>query len=337
MPTLKKAKKDEDKTKQALSYFVSKGYTPEVASGIVGNLVHESRLNTGAEGDKGFKGGSSFGLAQWRGDRLTRLKKAYGDNWTDFNNQLEFVDWELNNTHKNAGEMLRRSKNVYDAGRVFSDYYEIPQKKYNENKARQLDVNSVASLIGKINISEKEQKTITPTQNTQYNSTPQSTTDVTNLPETEKIVNFEKEQAKIAQATNQIEQDFLKEYQESFSQQEEVEQEEQLVYQLPQTNYVDMFNQVSQFVDAPIAQQGGQQNYTENELAFLSEIATKDNKGQYNHPGKITEISSPNITMKNLNYDVLGISKQTGEKKLMKPEKNYFFKNTKDVIEIPLK
>ena len=348
-----------------------------------------------------------------------------------------------------------------------------------------------------------EQEIPTSNQPQQYSYTPQNTTTVTNLPKTEKIVNSEEEQAKIAQATNQKEQDFLKEYQESFSQQEEVEQEEEPVYQLPQTNYVDMFNQVSQFIDSGVAQQGGekdmygnnvtakiidfdedrsiydgrtntiklgtdyrtwvkndngqekliahesyhgkqlkedrtnydiayntdnkfwaqmqkrpemmstdnvwrnfhnrkdiesnqavnnfaqqvpeaeffrdafgniafnkkveqqqyfnptteegeayfyqntgeeyhklqqggQQNYTQNELAFLSEIAIKDNQGQYNHPGKITQISSSNITMKNVRQALMGVSLETGEQRIMYPNKDYFFKNTKNVLEIPI-
>jgi hypothetical protein len=85
----------------------------------------------------------------------------------------------------------------------------------------------------------------------------------------------------------------------------------------------------------PQYQQGGE--YSESELAFLSEIAIKDNQGQYNHPDKITEINSPNITMKGLTKPLLGISKETGETKYMLPNKDYKFgKNTKNVIEIPL-
>ena len=87
--------------------------------------------------------------------------------------------------------------------------------------------------------------------------------------------------------------------------------------------------------ETPKYQQGG--NYTEAELNFLSDIAIKDNQGQYNHPGKVTEINSPNITMKGLDYSVLGISKETGEQIKMQPNKDYFFKNTKNVIEIPTK
>lgn len=49
-----------------------------------------------------------------------------------------------------------------------------------------------------------------------------------------------------------------------------------------------------------------------------------DPMGQWAHPGKITTIPSNDITMKGVNYDVLGVS-NTGDKKLMKPGKNYKF------------
>jgi hypothetical protein len=49
-----------------------------------------------------------------------------------------------------------------------------------------------------------------------------------------------------------------------------------------------------------------------------------DSMGQWAHPGEITTIPSNDITMKGVNYDVMGIS-NTGDKKLMKPGKNYKF------------
>jgi hypothetical protein len=49
-----------------------------------------------------------------------------------------------------------------------------------------------------------------------------------------------------------------------------------------------------------------------------------DPMGQWAHPGEVTTIPGNDITMKGVNYDVLGVS-NTGDKKLMKPEKNYKF------------
>jgi hypothetical protein len=60
----------------------------------------------------------------------------------------------------------------------------------------------------------------------------------------------------------------------------------------------------------------------------------KDNKGQWNHPGEITEIDSNFITMKGVNYPVLGVS-DSGDSKIMLPDKNYKFKGNR-VTEYPL-
>jgi hypothetical protein len=60
----------------------------------------------------------------------------------------------------------------------------------------------------------------------------------------------------------------------------------------------------------------------------------KDDRGQWNHPGEITEIGSNQITMQGVPYPVLGVS-DTGDVKLMKPGKDYKFKGKK-VTEFPM-
>lgn len=60
----------------------------------------------------------------------------------------------------------------------------------------------------------------------------------------------------------------------------------------------------------------------------------EDNKGQWAHPGEITKINSNNITMKNVNQKLLGIS-DTGDMQLMYPEQEYKFKG-KNVTEFPI-
>ena len=60
----------------------------------------------------------------------------------------------------------------------------------------------------------------------------------------------------------------------------------------------------------------------------------KDNRGQWVHPGKVTEIDSNYITMEGVPYDVVGVS-DAGDTKLMKPGKNYKFKGKK-VTEYPV-
>jgi hypothetical protein len=60
----------------------------------------------------------------------------------------------------------------------------------------------------------------------------------------------------------------------------------------------------------------------------------KDNRGQWAHPGEVTEIDSNYITMEGVPYDVIGVS-DAGDTKLMKPGKNYKFKGKK-VTEFPV-
>lgn len=60
----------------------------------------------------------------------------------------------------------------------------------------------------------------------------------------------------------------------------------------------------------------------------------KDDRGQWAHPGEITEIGSNQITMQGVPYPVLGISDK-GDMKLMQPGKNYKFKGKK-VTEFPM-
>ena len=118
----------------------------------------------------------------------------------------------------------------------------------------------------------------------------------------------------------QKEQDFLdyfKQNKEQLAQLYPTEQEQPRA-EAPQLTALDYYNQANQILSA---QQGG---------------VITDNRGQWAHPGEVTRITSPNITMQNVNYPVLGVSEQTGEQKLMMPNLNYFFDNTSSVVEYPI-
>lgn len=108
-----------DRTAHAMGYFQSRGYTKEQAAGIVGNLLAESTLNTGARnGGDGADGSDSIGIAQWNSDRAKALKKFAAMNhadWRDFGIQLAFVEHELKTSEKAAGNALRSAKDVREA------------------------------------------------------------------------------------------------------------------------------------------------------------------------------------------------------------------------------
>lgn len=60
----------------------------------------------------------------------------------------------------------------------------------------------------------------------------------------------------------------------------------------------------------------------------------KDDMGQWAHPGEVTEIGSNRITMKGVDYPVIGVS-DTGDTRLMYPGEEHQFKGKK-VTEFPM-
>ncbi len=119
---------------QAISYFMKQGWSKEQAAGIASNIARESSWNTGAKGD----GGKAFGLAQWHPDRQANFQKQFGKpiQQASFAEQLAFIDWELKNTEKKAGDQLRSSKTAGEAGAAVSRYYERPRDRDAEMSAR---------------------------------------------------------------------------------------------------------------------------------------------------------------------------------------------------------
>ena len=119
-----KAAGGSQNAEEALKFFQSAGWTKEQAAGIVGNLQAESgkNLDTHAVGD----GGKAKGIAQWHPDRQATFRKQMG---TDIENsslqdQLKFIDWELKNTEKSAGDKLRAATSAAQAAQIIDKNYE---------------------------------------------------------------------------------------------------------------------------------------------------------------------------------------------------------------------
>ena len=123
-----------------INYFVNKGLTRIQAKGIYGNLMQESGGNIQAISSDGY---NSYGLAQWTGPRKQKLFEMYGPNPT-IEQQLDFLWWELNNTHKDALRALKQAKTVYDATKIFMDRFERPHKDYANVNRRLKYANSLA-------------------------------------------------------------------------------------------------------------------------------------------------------------------------------------------------
>ena len=101
--------------------------------------MQESRGNIRAVSSDG---NNSYGLAQWTGPRKQKLFSMYGPNPTA-RQQLDFLWWELNNTHKDALASLRRTNTVSDATRVFMNQFERPHKDYANFSKRLKYANSI--------------------------------------------------------------------------------------------------------------------------------------------------------------------------------------------------
>jgi hypothetical protein len=110
------------------------GWKDFQAAAMVGNLMRESypdlRSNVWGDwmiGKKIVKAGTTgatptaFGIGQWRNDRLDNLKKFAKDNkrhLEDIDIQARFVDWELRNSEKYSGNLLKASTNLTEAMRA---------------------------------------------------------------------------------------------------------------------------------------------------------------------------------------------------------------------------
>ena len=130
--------------KKAYNYYLNRGVKPNVAAGIVGNLYKESGLNPMAVGDKG----TAFGVAQWRGDRLSNLKKyasSKGRSYTDLTTQLDFI---LDEQGENQVLTLMGNQSPEVAAKTFADRYERPNPKYADYSTR----SSVAKQLGKMKL-----------------------------------------------------------------------------------------------------------------------------------------------------------------------------------------
>lgn len=122
-----------------IKYFMNKGLTKSQAKGIYGNLMQESGGNLRAVSKDGH---NSYGLAQWTGSRKTKLFSMYGRN-PSLKQQLDFLWWELNNTHTDALQALKNTNTVSGATKVFMDKFERPHKRYQYFNRRLKYANSI--------------------------------------------------------------------------------------------------------------------------------------------------------------------------------------------------
>lgn len=136
------------------------------------------------------------------------------------------------------------------------------------------------------------------------------------LPEADKEEKVKEKPTEEVLKEKQVEKDYSK-----FQPQQQIIQQEEIPYvEAPNLNAIDFYNQANQIISM---QQGG-------------EIPVSSN-GMYDYPNqKVIVPTNGSITMKNIPHNILGISLETGERKVMSPNLEYFFNNTNNVLEIPL-
>jgi hypothetical protein len=110
--------------KTALDFFVSQGWSPEQAAGLVANLQAESgqKLDPNIFGD----GGAGYGIAQWHGSRQRDFQRVMNKplKGSSLEDQLKFVQWELTHSEKRAGSRLKDAKTAAEAAAIVDQYYE---------------------------------------------------------------------------------------------------------------------------------------------------------------------------------------------------------------------
>ena len=126
--------KGGEKAKYAMSKFMEMGWSKEQAAGLAANLHRESGFKADIVGDKG----KAYGIGQWHPDRQRNFAKVFGRDihGSSLDDQLKFVDWEMRNTEKGAGNKLRAATNAMQAGGIVSKYYERPRDTEKEMRER---------------------------------------------------------------------------------------------------------------------------------------------------------------------------------------------------------
>lgn len=115
------------KSARIMQYLMNEGgYTKEQAAGIVGNLQQESGLNPDAMNKQGM-----YGLAQWDTNRRAKFKDIMGKDikGSSETEQLDFLMWELNNTHKTANKKIKESNFAGESADMMNQYYEVSGEK----------------------------------------------------------------------------------------------------------------------------------------------------------------------------------------------------------------
>lgn len=117
------AKSEVGTPERAMQLLMQKGWSKEDAAAISANISRESGFDTQASGDNG----TATGIAQWHKPRQNQFKQLFGKNLSDstFEEQVAFIDWELKNSHRRAGEAIKSASGIDAKTAAVEQVYEI--------------------------------------------------------------------------------------------------------------------------------------------------------------------------------------------------------------------
>lgn len=127
-------KKAGDTGGDAMSFWMSQGYTRAQAAGIVANEHHESGGDPMARGD----GGKAHGLYQWHPDRRARIKAATGIDVSNASaaDQRRAAAWEMKYEPIFDDDVFRQLQSPDQAAAYFSSKFERPADAFGQAMAR---------------------------------------------------------------------------------------------------------------------------------------------------------------------------------------------------------
>ena len=114
-----------EKIDQAINFFQGQGWSRAQAIGIVANLDAESGMDQGIHQ---IGGGPGYGLAQWENPRQRDFAAWAGKDihGSSFEEQLQFVQYELTHSERAAGNALRGADTPGEAASIVTRLYERP-------------------------------------------------------------------------------------------------------------------------------------------------------------------------------------------------------------------
>lgn len=120
-----------DNAKVIFDHFKNTGFNDIQSAAWVGNFYHESKANPDEVGDrdKKTKVPSAFGIAQWRLDRLKKLKDMLGDKWNTLSGQLKWATFEITHIPQFIAvkkQLHANANNLEKCVEIIQDDFEIP-------------------------------------------------------------------------------------------------------------------------------------------------------------------------------------------------------------------